>query len=65
MCRLLGSGMVCYGSKDCMECSGQGFLGCEVGWVYLVLYEGVKVFVGKDMVCSSFIRFPAAGSLCM
>ena len=65
MCRLLGSGMACYGSEDCIECSGLGLLGCEVGWVYFVIYEGVKVFVGKDMVWSSFRKFPAACSLCM
>jgi hypothetical protein len=33
-----------------MECLGQGLLGCKVGGGYLVLYEGVRDFVGKDGV---------------
>jgi len=49
-CRLLTSGMACYGREECMECLGQGLLGCKVGGGYLVLYEGVKDFVGKDGV---------------
>jgi len=49
-CLLLSSGMACYSSEECMECWGQGLLGCMEGGVYLVLYEGVKDFVGKDSV---------------
>ena len=48
-----------------MECLGHRLLGCEVGGGYLLLYEGVKIFVGKILVLSSFRRFPAASSLCM
>jgi len=49
-CLLLSSGMACYSSEECMECLGQGLLGCKVGEGYLVLYEGVREFVGKDGV---------------
>ena len=49
-CLVLSSGMVCYGSEECMECLGWGLLGCKVGGGYLVLYEGVKDFVAKDGV---------------
>jgi len=37
-CRLLTSGMACYGSEECMECSGRGLLGCKMGGDYSVLY---------------------------
>jgi len=49
-CLVFYSGMACCGGGECMECSGQGLLVCKVGGVYLVLYEGVKDFVGKDGV---------------
>jgi len=41
-CRQLTGGVDCYGSEECMECSGRGLLGCREGGGYLVLYEGVK-----------------------
>jgi hypothetical protein len=47
---VLCSGTACCGGGECMECSGQGLLVCKVGGGYLVLYEGVKNFVGKDSV---------------
>ena len=49
-CLLLTSGMTCYSSEECTECSGRGLLGCKVGRGYLVIYEGVKDLVGKDGV---------------